>query len=91
MILARYCEMLDNVLLPKVEEYDEERDTEAFLFHQAGVIIHIARRSREILQARFLFWSPHFFVEGCSLLLTPCDFFCEDTSNLRSTMFDLKT
>lgn len=76
---ARYCEMLENFLRPKMEEYGEEHDTEAFWFQQDGATAHTARRSREILQELFpgrlislrgdVTWPPR------SPDLTPCDFF----------------
>lgn len=76
---VRYCEMLENFLLPKMEEYGEEYDTEAFWFQQDGATAHTARRSRQILQEQFpgrlislrgdIPWPPR------SPDLSPCDFF----------------
>lgn len=76
---VRYCEMLENFLLPKMEEYGEEYDTEAFWLQQDGATAHTARRSRQILQEQFpgrlislrgdIPWPPR------SPDLSPCDFF----------------
>jgi len=46
----RYCEMLENFLRPRLEEFD---DSEDFWFQQDGATVHTARRSLEILREIF--------------------------------------
>ena len=43
----RYCEMLENFLWPRLEEFD---DSEDFWFQQDGATAHTARRSLGILR-----------------------------------------
>lgn len=76
---VRYCDMLENFLRPRMEEFGREYDTEDFWFQQDGATAHTARRSREVLQEMFpgrlislrgdVPWPP------CSPDLSPCDFF----------------
>ncbi|CAK9810866.1 Mariner Mos1 transposase [Anthophora plagiata] len=75
----RYCNMLENFLCPKNEEYRQKHNLEDFWFQQDGATAHTARRPREILQEMFpgrvislheaVQWPP------CSPDLSPCDFF----------------
>jgi len=46
----RYCEMSENFLRPKMEEYE---NTDAFWFQQDEATAHTARHSRAILQDMF--------------------------------------
>ena len=46
----RYCEMLQNFLRPRLEEFD---DSEGFWFQQDGTTAHTARRSLGILRKMF--------------------------------------
>lgn len=71
--------MLENIFHPKLEEYGQQYDTQAFWFQQDGATAHAALRSRQILQRLFpgrlislrgdVPWSPR------SPDLSPCDFF----------------
>jgi hypothetical protein len=46
----RYCDMLENFLRPKIDEYGEEHNLEEFWFQQDGATAHTARRPRAILK-----------------------------------------
>jgi len=46
----RYCELLENFLQPRMEEFD---DSEGFWFQQDGATAHTARRSLGILREMF--------------------------------------
>jgi transposase len=75
----RYCDMLENFLRPKIDEYGDEHNLEDFWFQQDGATTHTARRPRAILKEVFpgrmvslheaVPWPPH------SPDLSPCDFF----------------
>lgn len=72
----RYCEMLENFLRPKIEEYE---NNDVFWFQQDGATAHTARCSRAVLQKMFpgrlislrenITWPPR------SPDLSPCDYF----------------
>jgi hypothetical protein len=75
----RYCDMLENFLRPKKDEYGEEHNLEDFWLQQDGATAHTARRPRAILKEVFpgrvvslneaVSWPPS------SPDLSPCDFF----------------
>jgi hypothetical protein len=82
----RYCDMLENFLRPIIDEYGEEHNLEDFWFQQDGATTHTARRPRAILKVfpgRVV--SSHETVPWPPRLpdLSPCDFFCGDTSRPR--------
>jgi len=72
----RCCEMLENFLRPRLEEFD---DSEYFWFQQVGTTAHTARRLLGIL--RELFPNRHVSLRGDIGWLarspdwTTCDFF----------------
>jgi hypothetical protein len=75
----RYCDILENFLRPKIEEYGEEHNVEGFWFQQDGATAHTARLPRAILKVfpgrvvslhEAVPWPPR------SPDLSPCDFFC---------------
>ena len=72
----RYCEMLENILRPRLQESD---DSEDFWFQQDGTTAHTVFRLLESL--REMFPSQLVSLRGDigwpapSLDLTPCDFF----------------
>jgi hypothetical protein len=49
----RYCDVLENFLRPKIDEYGEEHNPEDFWFQQDGATAHTARRPRAILKEVF--------------------------------------
>jgi hypothetical protein len=75
----RYCDMLENFLRPKIDEYEEEHNLEDFWFQRDGATAHTARRPRAILKEMFpgrvvslheaVPWPPR------SPDSSPCDFF----------------
>ena len=72
----RYCEMLENFLRPRLEEFD---DSEDFWFQQDGDTAHTARRSlgilREMFPSRLISLWGDIGWPARSPDLTPCDFF----------------
>ena len=72
----RYCEMLENFLRPRLEEFD---DSEDFLFLQDGATAHTDRRSlgilREMFPSRLVSLRGDIGWPGRSTDLTTCDFF----------------
>jgi hypothetical protein len=76
---ARYCDMLETFLKPKLEELTQNHDNDNIWFQQDGATAHTSRRSMEILRQMFpghlislrgdVGWPPR------SPDLTPCDFF----------------
>ena len=72
----RYCEMLDNFLRPRLEEFD---DSEDFRFQQDGATAHTARHSlgilREMFPSRLVSLRGDIGWPARSPDLTPCDFF----------------
>ena len=58
----RYCEMLENFLWPRLEEFD---DSEDFWFQQDGATAHTACRSLGILREMFqVNLSPYEAISG---------------------------
>jgi len=72
----RYCEMLENFLRLRLEEFD---DSESFWFQQDGTTAHSARRSlgilREMFPSRLVFLRGDISWPARSPDFTPCDFF----------------
>ena len=72
----RYCEMLENFLRPRLEEFD---DSEDFWFQQDGATAHTSRRSlgilREMFPSRLVSLRGDIGWPARSPDLTPCDFF----------------
>jgi len=72
----RYCEMSENFLRPRLEEFDGSED---FWFQQDGATAHTARRSlgilRELFPSRLISLQGDIGWPARSLDLNPCDFF----------------
>jgi hypothetical protein len=84
---TRYCDMLENFLSLKIDEYGGEHNLEDFWLQQDGATAHTARRPCAILKEVFpgrvvslheaVLWPPR------TPDLSPCDFFCGGTSRPR--------